>query len=65
MSLYDTKRDLILTTSILPKRYEDYDITELADKYCKALDEQDDENINIYLSALLLRFWYVIDKMYQ
>lgn len=65
MSLYDTKRDLILTTSILPKRYEDYDITELADKYCKALDEQDDENINLYLSALILRFWYVIDKMYQ
>ena len=65
MSLYDTKRDLQLTASVLPMPYESYDITELADNYCKALDEQDDYNINLYLSTLILRFWYVIDKMYQ
>ncbi len=65
MSLYNTKRDLVLTTSVLPMPYENYDITDLANNYCKALDEQDDYNINLYLSALLLRFWYVIDKMYQ
>ena len=65
MSLYDTKKDLVTIASVLPQRYEKYDITELADNYCKALDEKDDYNINLYLSTLLLRFWYVIDKMYQ
>lgn len=65
MSLYDTKKDLVMIASALPRRYETYDITELADNYCKALDEKDDHNINLYLSTLLLRFWYVIDKMYQ
>lgn len=65
MSLYDTKKELIMIASVLPKRYEEYDINYLADNYCKALDEKDDENINLFLATLLLRFWYVIDKMFQ
>lgn len=65
MSLYDTKYDCQLNAAKLPMRYEKYDINVLADGYCKALDEDNKEDMNIYLSALLLRFWNKIDKMYQ
>lgn len=65
MDLYAAKRDFIATARLLPKRYEDYSIDELANSYCKAIDEKDSKNKNIYCSALILRFWYTIDRMYN
>jgi len=65
MSLADTKHDFQKMASHLERRYETYDINDLANNYCKALDEKDSLNTNVYLSALMLRFWSKIDKMYQ
>jgi hypothetical protein len=47
------------------KPYEQYSIDELADAYCDAVDNGDEALKNIYISALILRFWYTIDKMYK
>lgn len=63
--LYDTKRDLTLLARQLAKPYEIYSIDELADAYCDACDIGNDELKDIYISALMLRFWYTIDKMYK
>lgn len=63
--LYETKRDLIAYARRLNKPYEDYSIDELADAYCDAVDNRDETLKSIYVSALILRFWYTIDKMYQ
>jgi hypothetical protein len=45
--------------------YESYTIDELADAYCDACDNKNETLENIYVSALILRFWYNIDKMYR
>ena len=63
--LTETKRDLTLCARKLAKPYESYSIDELADAYCDAVDAKDENLKNIYISALLLRFWYTIDKMYR
>ena len=63
--LNDTKRDLTLCARQLTKPYESYSIDELADAYCDATDIQNDTLKNIYISALILRFWHKIDKMYK
>lgn len=63
--LNDTKRDLTLLARKLVKPYEQYSIDELADAYCDAVDNGNEELKNIYISALILRFWYTIDKMYK
>ena len=62
--LQDTKRDLTLLARQLEKPYEQYSIDELADTYCQAVDDGDETKKNIYISALILRFWYTIDKMF-
>lgn len=62
--LSDTKRDLVLLARKLVKPYEQYSIDELADAYCDAVDSGNDTLKDIYISALILRFWYTIDKMY-
>lgn len=62
--LAEMKRDFITYARTLPKPYEEYNINELADGYCKAKDEDDEWNKNVYISALILRFWYTIEKMY-
>jgi DNA-directed RNA polymerase subunit F len=49
----------------LVKPYEQYSIDELANAYCDAVDSGDEPLKNIYISALILRFWYTIDKMYK
>ena len=49
----------------LIKPYEDYSIDELADAYCDATDNKNEVLKDIYISALILRFWYTIDKMYR
>lgn len=65
MSLYDLKHDCQSEAAKLPMKYEKYSINELADKYCEAIDTNNAEDKNIYISALLLRFWSKIDKMYN
>ena len=63
--LNETKRDLTLMARKLVKPYEDYSIDELADAYCDAVDNGNDALKDIYISALVLRFWHKIDKMYK
>ncbi len=63
--LNDTKKDLTMQARKLMKPYEQYSIDELADAYCDAVDNGDEQLKSIYISALILRFWYVIDKMYR
>lgn len=63
--LTDTKRDLMMQARKLTKPYEQYSIDELADAYCDALDTNNEILKNVYISALILRFWYTIDKMYK
>jgi hypothetical protein len=63
--LNDTKRDLTLYARKLSQPYEVYSIDELADAYCDAVDTDNETLKNIYISALILRFWHKIDKMYK
>lgn len=63
--LNETKRDLTLSARKLVKPYEQYSIDELANAYCDAIDNNDEVLKDIYISALILRFWYTIDKMYK
>ena len=63
--LNETKRDLTVQARKLIKPYEQYSIDELADAYCDAVDNGDTVLKDIYISALILRFWYTIDKMYK
>ena len=43
--------------------YSTCKVDVLADGYCKACDEHDERNKDLYISALLLRFWYAIKKL--
>jgi uncharacterized protein YktA (UPF0223 family) len=63
--LNETKRDLTLCARKLAKPYETYSIDELADAYCDAVDTDNATLKDIYISALILRFWSKIDKMYK
>jgi hypothetical protein len=63
--LQETKRDLTFLARKLIKPYEQYSIDELADAYCDAVDTNNEALKDIYISALILRFWYTIDKMYR
>lgn len=63
--LNETKRDLTLCARKLSQPYESYSIDELADAYCEATDTKNETLKNIYISALILRFWSKIDKMYR
>jgi hypothetical protein len=63
--LNDTKRDLTVLARRLAKPYEQYSIDELADAYCNAVDSGNETLKDVYISALVLRFWYAIDKMYK
>lgn len=63
--LQDTKRDLIACAKRLNQPYEAYSIDELANAYCEAVDTNNETLKNTYISALILRFWHKIDKMYR
>jgi hypothetical protein len=63
--LNDTKKDLTCQARKLMKPYESYSIDELANAYCDAVDTGNEALKDIYISALVLRFWYTIDKMYR
>jgi hypothetical protein len=60
-----TKKDLVFQARKLLRPYESYTIDELADAYCEAHDNNNKTLKDIYISALILRFWYKIDKMYK
>lgn len=59
------KRDLTQYAKMLAKPYESYSIDELANAYCDAKDNNNNALKDVYYSALYLRFWYVIDKLYK
>ena len=63
--LNETKKDLTFLARKLVKPYEQYSIDELADAYCDAVDSGNETLKDIYISALILRFWYTIDKMHN
>ena len=63
--LQQTKKDLTICARRLAQPYESYSIDELADAYCDAVDTNNETLKNIYISALILRFWSKIDKMYK
>lgn len=45
--------------------YTKISITDLADNYIKATENNDQVNRDIYISALILRFWRAIKQLYQ
>ena len=63
--LNETKKDLINCARQLAQPYENYSIDELANAYCDATDSNNATLKDIYISALILRFWSKIDKMYR
>ena len=63
--LNETKKDLTFYARKLTKPYEVYSIDELANAYCDAVDSNNKALKDIYISALVLRFWFNIDKMYR
>lgn len=63
--LGDAKKDFITYARRLERPYEEYKIDELATAYCNAVDAGNEWQKNIYISALVLRFWYTINKMYM
>lgn len=42
-----------------------YDITELANAYCKAVDANDEIKKNQYISALMIRYWHMVSVIYE
>lgn len=44
--------------------YKSMSIEELANGFCKAMDEEDEFNKDLYCAALMLRFWHNIKKLY-
>ena len=44
--------------------YQSMSVEELMDGYCKALDDGNEADQNCYLSAVILRFWYQINRLY-
>ena len=62
--LNDIRKDLIKFARCLGD-YQSMTCDELADGYVKAMDANDAIESSYYISALVLRFWYTIDKMYQ
>ena len=43
--------------------YETVNVNVLADGYCKAMDEGNEQDKNLFISGLILRFWFVIKKL--
>lgn len=62
--LREAKKDFMVYARRLDKPYEEYKIDELATLYCRAVDTNNEWGKSAYISALILRFWYIINKMY-
>ena len=43
--------------------YETVDVNVLANGYCEAFDSGNESDKNLFISGLILRFWYAIKKM--
>ena len=43
----------------------EYDITYLANKYIQAEDNNDQEGMNRYISALMVRYWHMVPYLYE
>lgn len=71
MILEEMYKSFVNSASIIPNfvvgQKEDvpYDITELADNYCKACDEGNENLRNAYISALMVRYWHMIPLLYE
>ena len=50
---------------VAQKNDTNYDITHLANKYCKAVDNNDKTKESQYLSALIIRYWHLIPYYYS
>lgn len=42
-----------------------YDITELANNYCRAYDANDKQKMSQYISALMVRYWHMVVMTYN
>lgn len=62
--LNDIRKDCIRFAKCLGD-YQSMSCDELADGYCKARDEGDKAKDSQYFAALVLRFWYVIKKIFD
>lgn len=60
--LEETRNACILAAKKLGE-YQKMTVDELATGYCVAKDTGDENGKNMYISALLLRFWHKIDKL--
>lgn len=56
---------LKLAVSCLPKNYNEMTVDELANGYCEAVDNNDEFFREAYCAGLVLKFWYLIDKLYK
>ena len=67
--MMDIQREFLRNAKLIPNfnsKSRDADlITEWADKYCDAFDAGDEKNKNIYISALMLKFWDNVDRIYK
>lgn len=63
--LNDIKLQLTEQARLLAQPYEKYSIDDLANAYCHAMDTGNETQKNIYISALILRFWYQIPRLYS
>ena len=69
--LYEMYRGLVGCANGLPNfivgQKEDvpYDINELANGYCKAIDTNNSLKKNQYFSALMIRYWHLIPYLYE
>lgn len=64
----DRMTDLMKETKEASKiigNYEEMTVAELADGYCDATDAGDELKRNGYMAALMLKYWYIQQKMYQ
>ena len=63
------KQDLLMKARKLPdfddSKIEKDKITAWANAYCEACDNNDGEKKDLYISALMLKFWYQIPDMYE
>ena len=63
-NLYTFMKDCEVAASRLGD-YQAMTVTELADGYCDAVDTDKADLQNSYMSALILRYWYKINRLFE
>lgn len=61
--LGDFKKSYVVAASTLGD-YQGMSVDQLADGYCLAMDTNDEQKKDAYCAALMLRFWFTINKLY-